>query len=168
MVETVTAATCGECHDDRLEQFSRGKHALAVQADPAAFREPVRDDRAVERAVGRIDREDDLLGPRLVRNALHRTDDGSLRPRPTEVFEDLEVGPDGVDWSAAGLVGPSSTWTYQVSDTPFGENTMRGLANRAGAAAIGAAAAAPFLFLWGLVLHWKRWRLKARLAKRDS
>lgn len=28
-VATVTAETCGACHDARLEQFSRGKHALA-------------------------------------------------------------------------------------------------------------------------------------------
>jgi preprotein translocase subunit SecA len=84
------------------------------------------------------------------------------------VFDDLEIGPTGVDWEALSLVGPSSTWTYQVSDTPFGGNTMRGLANRTGAAAIGAAAAAPFLFVWGLVLHWKRRRLKAEMAKRDD
>ena len=85
-----------------------------------------------------------------------------------ELFDGLEIGPDGVDWEGRSLTGPSSTWTYQVSDTPFGDNTMRSLANRTGAAAIGAAAAAPFLFLWGVALHWKRWRLKAKLAKRDS
>jgi hypothetical protein len=28
-VKTVTAATCGECHDDQFGQFSKGKHALA-------------------------------------------------------------------------------------------------------------------------------------------
>lgn len=28
-VETITASTCGECHDTQLEQFSKGKHALA-------------------------------------------------------------------------------------------------------------------------------------------
>jgi hypothetical protein len=31
-VETVTAATCGECHDTQLGQFSKGKHALAWAA----------------------------------------------------------------------------------------------------------------------------------------
>ncbi|RMF73393.1 MAG: cytochrome C, partial [Acidobacteria bacterium] len=31
-VETVTAATCGTCHEDQLGQFSKGKHALAWAA----------------------------------------------------------------------------------------------------------------------------------------
>ncbi len=83
-------------------------------------------------------------------------------------FNALEVTPDGVDWRGQGLTGPSSTWTYQVSDAPFGDNSMRQLANRAGFAAIGAIAAAPVLFLWGLVLHWKRRKLKAELEKREE
>jgi hypothetical protein len=28
-VKTITAESCGECHEEKLEQFSRGKHALA-------------------------------------------------------------------------------------------------------------------------------------------
>ena len=31
-LRTVTARTCGRCHEERLEQFSRGKHALAWAA----------------------------------------------------------------------------------------------------------------------------------------
>jgi preprotein translocase subunit SecA len=84
------------------------------------------------------------------------------------IFEGLEVGPDGVDWAAQGLTGPSSTWTYLVNDAPFGDNSMRQLASRAGFAAIGAIAAAPVLFVWGLVLHWKRRRLRAKLERRDG
>ncbi len=84
------------------------------------------------------------------------------------VFTGLEVTSEGVDWEGQGLVGPASTWTYLVSDAPFGGNTMRQLANRAGFAAIGAIAAAPVLFLWGLVLHWKRRRLRAEMARRDE
>jgi preprotein translocase subunit SecA len=83
-------------------------------------------------------------------------------------FDRLRVGPEGVDWEAEGLSGPSATWTYLVSDAPFGSNPLRSLANRAGAAAIGAAVAAPVLFLWGLVLHWKRRRLKAEMTRRDG
>jgi len=83
-------------------------------------------------------------------------------------FADLQVTSGGVDWEGQGLVGPSSTWTYLVSDAPFGGNTMRQLANRAGFAAIGAIAAAPVLFVWGLVLHWRRRRLKAELERRDG
>ena len=84
------------------------------------------------------------------------------------IFAGLDVGPDGVDWAAHGLIGPSSTWTYLVNDAPFGDNSMRQLASRTGAAAIGAIAAAPVLFLWGLVLHWRRRRLRAEMARRDG
>ena len=38
----------------------------------------------------------------------------------------------GVDWEREGLLGPSSTWTYLVSDQVFGPNLLRGLANRTG------------------------------------
>ncbi len=43
-VETVTAETCGECHDDRLAQFKRGKHALAwaaLKAMPTTHYKPM-------------------------------------------------------------------------------------------------------------------------------
>jgi len=93
---------------------------------------------------------------------------GEIDDEVVSVFESLEIGPDGVDWAGQGLTGPSSTWTYLVSDTPFGGNAMRGLANRAGFAAIGAIVAAPVVFLWGLVLHWKRRRLKRQLRERDE
>ena len=55
-----------------------------------------------------------------------------------------------------------------MSDAPFGGNTMRQLANRAGFAAIGAIAAAPVLFLWGLVLHWKRRKLRTEFERREE
>ncbi len=32
LVETITAATCGECHGDQFDQYSRGKHAFAWAA----------------------------------------------------------------------------------------------------------------------------------------
>ena len=41
--ETPTADTCGECHDDQLAQFSRGKHAIAwtaLQAMPTTHGMP--------------------------------------------------------------------------------------------------------------------------------
>ncbi len=31
-LRTITADTCGKCHEERLEQFSAGKHALAWAA----------------------------------------------------------------------------------------------------------------------------------------
>lgn len=38
------------------------------------------------------DGEGHVAGMRLVKNALYSTDDGSLRPKPTDQFEDLPVG----------------------------------------------------------------------------
>ncbi|RTR30677.1 cytochrome C [Shewanella atlantica] len=41
---TITADTCGGCHGDRLEQFSKGKHALAwaaVNAMPTTHAQPM-------------------------------------------------------------------------------------------------------------------------------
>jgi hydroxylamine dehydrogenase len=43
-LQTVTADTCGRCHEERLEQFSRGKHALAwsaVEAMPTTHALPM-------------------------------------------------------------------------------------------------------------------------------
>jgi preprotein translocase subunit SecA len=37
-----------------------------------------------------------------------------------KTFESLTVGPDGVDLESQGIRGPSSTWTYLVSDHQFG------------------------------------------------
>jgi preprotein translocase subunit SecA len=65
-----------------------------------------------------------------------------------------------IDWTQAGLLGPSSTWTYLVHDQPWG-NPMLGLLNRSGLAAAAAAVAGPFLLIWAALLHWRR-RRKAR------
>jgi hypothetical protein len=43
-LQTVTAQTCGRCHEERFEQFSRGKHALAwsaVEAMPTTHALPM-------------------------------------------------------------------------------------------------------------------------------
>ncbi len=87
---------------------------------------------------------------------------GRLRPeidsRVVELFDRITVTEKGVDWQREGLLGPSSTWTYQVNDSPFGANPMQDLANRAGFAFWGAILLGPVIFLWGLWMHWKRWR----------
>ena len=76
-------------------------------------------------------------------------------------FQALEVTEDGVDWGQAGLLGPTSTWTYLIHDDPFGQNAMLGFLNRRTTAMAGAAFVGPLLVLWGLVLHYKK-RLKRR------
>jgi preprotein translocase subunit SecA len=71
------------------------------------------------------------------------------------IFESLEVTPEGVDWDAAGLRGPSATWTYLVGENPFG---VSGYASPISRSQLSFAVA----FLWPLVLvsgfaHlWKR------------
>jgi len=50
-----------------------------------------------------------------------------------ETFLDAAIDAHGIDLDAAGLGAPSSTWTYMVTDNPFGtslERVMRGLRDR--------------------------------------
>ena len=90
-----------------------------------------------------------------------------------EAFEDLQVRVEeavvetfgrvmitdrGVDWEKEGLLGPSSTGTYLVNDTPFGANPLRSLANRPGLALFGVLVLGPLLFLWGIREHWRKRR----------
>ncbi|HET8644199.1 MAG TPA: hypothetical protein VFO85_01845, partial [Vicinamibacteria bacterium] len=75
----------------------------------------------------------------------------------------LEVTEAGIDWRQAGLLGPTSTWTYLVNDDPFGENALRGLFNRRTIAMASAAFVPPLLLVWGLVQRLRDWKRK-RLA----
>ena len=45
-------------------------------------------------------------------------------------FERIEITADGVDWEGEGLLGPSSTWTYLVTDTPFTTGPLAAMAGR--------------------------------------
>jgi preprotein translocase subunit SecA len=49
-----------------------------------------------------------------------------------DVLTSAKVGDDGLDLAGAGVKRPSSTWTYLVSDNPFGsglEETIKGIVN---------------------------------------
>ena len=83
---------------------------------------------------------------------------GLIEDETVRLFEAVAVGPDGVDWEEEGLLGPSATWTYLVSDNPFGANGLQALVNRPGAAAWGAIALGPVVFLWALLLKWRQWK----------
>jgi preprotein translocase subunit SecA len=75
-----------------------------------------------------------------------------------EVFEAVEITQDGVDWEREGLRGPSSTWTYLVTDNVFGSNVFLTLANRP-ALGLGAVLACWWILIpWALVRHWQRWK----------
>jgi len=84
-----------------------------------------------------------------------------------ETFEALEVTPDGVDWDAAGLRAPSSTWTYLVNDNVFGGNAFLTLSTRASFGFLGVLLLWPVLLLWGVGEKWRRWRV-ARKVPIDS
>jgi preprotein translocase subunit SecA len=78
-------------------------------------------------------------------------------------LEALEVTPDGIDWGQAGLLGPTSTWTYLINDDPFGSNAMRTFFNKRTPAIAAAAMVPPLVVLWGLVERWKN-----RKARREQ
>ena len=80
-----------------------------------------------------------------------------------EAFATLPITREGVDWDAAGLRGPSATWTYLVSDQVFGPNVLRGLANRASIGLWGTLLLGPVLFAWGIYLHWRKRREMGRV-----
>ena len=86
-----------------------------------------------------------------------RVEDQAVR-----TFEQIEVTADGVDWEQEGLLGPSSTWTYLVNDEQLlGNNVLRDLSHRPGAAAWAVITLGPLLFLWGLRERWMRRRKRA-------
>lgn len=81
------------------------------------------------------------------------------------LFRTIEIGLDGVDWEAEGLLGPSATWTYLVSDDVFGDNVLLSLANRPsiGVMAFMLPWLGPVLFVWGIFQHWQKRRKMATL-----
>ena len=56
---------------------------------------------------------------------LERIDDEII-----ETFERIQITAHGVDWEGEGLFGPSSTWTYLVTDTPFTAGPLAAMAGR--------------------------------------
>jgi preprotein translocase subunit SecA len=70
----------------------------------------------------------------------------------------IEVTPTGVDWEQEGLLGPSSTWTYLVNDSAYGDTTFLTLATRPGLGMWAVLACWWLLLPWAAAIHWKRWR----------
>ncbi len=80
-----------------------------------------------------------------------------------ETFLRVEVSSDGVDWAAEGLLGPSSTWTYLVTDQPFKTGLFGSLAGRPSAGIYAAAIFGPLLAVAMVIRAWQlRRRNKAR------
>jgi preprotein translocase subunit SecA len=84
---------------------------------------------------------------------LHQT----IEDRIVETFAGLEVTDDGINLDRAGIRGPSSTWTYLVSDRVLSD-LQRMLSGSGGAAF----AAAAVLMTWPLLFAWWVWRWLTR------
>ncbi len=57
----------------------------------------------------------------------------TIDERIVQTFYSAEITPKGIDLEKEGLSGPSSTWTYLISDNPFGDviqRLLRGLKRR--------------------------------------
>jgi preprotein translocase subunit SecA len=84
-----------------------------------------------------------------------------------ETFRRVEVSADGVDWAAEGLLGPSSTWTYLVTDQPFKTGLFGSLAARPAAGIYAAAIFGPFLAAAMVIRAWQLRRRKKAEARQE-
>ncbi len=83
---------------------------------------------------------------------LERIDDEII-----ETFERIQITAHGVDWEGEGLFGPSSTWTYLISDQQFGSWVGLLSGSNIGFTAGAAGFIGPLYILLGL-LRKRRWR----------
>ncbi len=79
-----------------------------------------------------------------------------------EVFESIEITDEGVDWEGEGLLGPSSTWTYMVTDTPFVTGPLTAMANRQSIGLVVAWMYWPLWIAWGC---YRRYKMKREHAE---
>jgi preprotein translocase subunit SecA len=83
----------------------------------------------------------------------------AIDARVVERFTALEITSQGMDLDEMKLRGPSSTWTYLVSDHAFTDRLAAALVSRGNVGfAVGAALTGPLLMLWAL---------SRRLQRRD-
>ncbi len=82
---------------------------------------------------------------------------GSIEERLLIEFKALQITPDGVNLDAAGLRGPSSTWTYLVEQDMRSDPLVAALASpRHIGFAAGAAATGALLMLWALAQRFQK------------
>jgi preprotein translocase subunit SecA len=81
-----------------------------------------------------------------------------------ETLERIQVTADGVDWEQEGLLGPSSTWTYMVNDSAYGENTFLTLSTRPGLGMWAVLTCWWLLIPWAAAIHWQRWRRRRKAS----
>ena len=68
-----------------------------------------------------------------------------------KLFESIKITEDGVDLDSKNLKGPSSTWTYLISDNQFGAWMELLKGGNIGFAAGAAAWYGPIFILWGII-----------------
>jgi preprotein translocase subunit SecA len=83
-------------------------------------------------------------------------------------FERIEITADGVDWEGEGLLGPSSTWTYLVTDTPFTTGPLAAMAGRQSAGLLVAWMYWPLWIAWGFFRKWRMRREHAAGKRGDQ
>ncbi|MFC2167271.1 accessory Sec system translocase SecA2, partial [Acidobacteriota bacterium] len=91
-------------------------------------------------------------------NEFHRILTDAFREREQNInhgifksFESVKITKDGVDLDSDALKGPSSTWTYLVSDDQFGAWMELLKGGNIGFAAGAAAWYGPIFILWGII-----------------
>jgi preprotein translocase subunit SecA len=105
-----------------------------------------------------IGRQDPLMEFRKQINEAFGKLRQAIDERTVETFAMIEFTEKGIDLEAAGLRGPSSTWTYLINDRAMTE--LQQMLHGNVAFAIGAV-----LTTWPILIGWKAWRW---LAKRRS
>jgi len=81
----------------------------------------------------------------------HKIDDTIL-----QTFKSLPITDKGVDLDDAGIRGPSSTWTYVITDNQFGLWVGMLQGSNIGATAVAAAAYGPLYILMGLLQRFRK------------
>jgi preprotein translocase subunit SecA len=89
--------------------------------------------------------------------------DKKIEEKICQTFRDLAAKQDGMDLDAAGIRGPSSTWTYLINDQQFGSWVGLLAGSNIGFTSGAAGLAGPLYVLLGL-LRRRRWRRKNPLA----
>jgi preprotein translocase subunit SecA len=75
--------------------------------------------------------------------------------RVVSIFESVTITEEGVDWEAESLLGPSSTWTYLVTDLPFTTGPLAAMAGRPSLGILVAWMYWPLWIGWGFYRKWK-------------
>ena len=101
------------------------------------------------------------------REAFNRTLD-LIDQQVVSVFESVTVTEEGVDWEGEGLLGPSSTWTYLVTDMPFTTGPLAAMAGRPSLGLVVAWMYWPLWIVWGFYRKWRMGREHAAGKRGDQ